>query len=221
MPRNAALSAVEQIYLVVSVKVGTRHSDDQAKTPPREEATRMAHGRHAAPRRAGRSRMTVVAVATPVVVLGAGAIPAGATAASTCYGRDATMVVSASSPATVKGTSERDVIVITGGRHTIWAGSGDDVICGGDAADVVHGGPGDDRIYGEAGADRLYGGLGNDRLFGSIGRDVIRGGLGNDHLSGGNGPDLLDGSIGDDSFLEDGHDTLLGLEDDETYAPPA
>jgi Ca2+-binding RTX toxin-like protein len=180
---------------------------------------------HAAHRRGGPGRLAILAIAAPVLLLGGGALSADAAvtagaALPSCNGRAATLVVSTLSPATVSGTSGRDVIVITGGRHTIWAGAGNDIVCGSGLGDIVHGGSGDDRIYGRGGADRLYGGLGNDRMFGSFGRDVLRGGLGNDYLSGGNGVDILDGSVGDDSLIFDGTDILLGLEDDETYAPP-
>jgi Ca2+-binding RTX toxin-like protein len=165
--------------------------------------------------------MAVVLVATPVAFAATQAMPAEAGSVPNCHDRPATMVVSAQSPYSVRGTDHRDVIVVTGGSHSIWAAHGDDVVCGNGYADIIHGGGGNDRIYGGRGADKLYGGHGEDVLFGGRGDDYIRGGPGNDRLTGGRGTDILDGARGDDALVTDDADqVLLGQEDDETYAPP-
>ncbi len=192
-------------------------------TTGRHAAPRRPSPRHAAPRSHSRSRarITTLLVVTPVALIGASAT-ADAASGPSCHGRSATMVVSAQSPYSVRGTDHRDVIVVTGGDHSIWAGDGDDVVCGNGSANIVHGGGGDDRIYGGWGDDRLYGGHGHDVLFAGPGADYVRGGPGNDRLTGGKGIDILDGARGDDALIYDDADHILrGLEDDETYAPPA
>ncbi len=181
----------------------------------------MSKGRHAAPRRSNRSRITMLAVATPVVLLGASALPANAASVPSCYGYAATMVVTEQSPETVEGTEFRDVIVVTGGSHEIWAGAGRDLVCGSGQRDVIHGGDGNDRLHGGGGRDRLYGDDGHDMLAGNRGSDRLHGGDGNDRLYGQGGQNLLDGAAGDDALHANLADSLRGEEDDETYAPPA
>ena len=76
---------------------------------------------------------------------------------------------------TVKSASE-----ITGWKHTVYLGEGDDYYSGSPAGDVVEGGGGDDRLNGR---------LGNDQISGGSGDDEGKCETGDDHFSGGSGTD--------------------------------
>jgi hypothetical protein len=67
-------------------------------------------------------------------------------------------------PATVVGTSGRDVLRGTSRADVIWAGAGDDVVRGRGGADVICGGAGKDRLVGGGGDDTCTGGGGRDQL---------------------------------------------------------
>ncbi len=97
--------------------------------------------------------------------------------------------------ATIKGTSNNDVLNGTASADTIYGYGGDDTIYGND---------GDDEAYGGAGNDTLYGGSGNDTLGGGAGDDVVNGGEGDDILYGGDGNDLLIGGAGSDTIYGGG-----------------
>src|SRR5688500_12986827 len=92
-------------------------------------------------------------------------------------------------PATIVGTSGKDVLLGTGGPDVIWAGAGydsvqgfggDDIICMGEPDDVIpppqnyddghteeslRAGPGDDIVVGPPGYAYLAGGSGDDEIF--------------------------------------------------------
>jgi len=119
---------------------------------------------------------------------GAGGAPTG-TARVVCGGR----------PATIVGTSGRDVLRGTPGRDVIAGLAGNDVVRGLGGADVVCGGAGADRLDGGAGPDRLIGAAGADILSGGAGVDRLDGGAGGDRLLGGPGADRLLGGAGRNS----------------------
>ena len=125
-------------------------------------------------------KFSVMAVAT-VSLVGVGLANTTATFASTdapqvrkslsCKGKRATIV---GTGGVVRGTSHRDVIVLTG-ASTVFAGGGNDLICGSNGADEIHGGRGKDRIFGRGGDDDLFGDQGRDSSSGGSGLDDIDG----------------------------------------------
>lgn len=133
-----------------------------------------------------------------LIALGVSAAPAGSAAPATCLGRAATIEVGPGG-SEVRGSSTADVIVVTGGDHTIDGRGGNDRICAGGGADRILGGGGSDRIDAGRGNDLIEGGNGSDRIFGGAGVDTIRGNRGNDRIFGGAGNmDFTDAGLGDD-----------------------
>jgi uncharacterized delta-60 repeat protein len=114
-----------------------------------------------------------------------------------CGGKPAT-IVGTSSRDVLRGTPRADVIVALGADDVISAGRGNDLVCGGAGRDRLDGGSGSDRLLGQPGGDRLLGRTGRDRLVGGAGNDRLLGGPGRDRLFGGLGRDLLRGGPGRD-----------------------
>jgi Ca2+-binding RTX toxin-like protein len=156
-------------------------------------------------------KLSVIAAAT-VSLVGIGLANTTATFASadspqvrkslSCKGKRATIV---GTGGTVRGTSHRDVIVLTG-ASTVFAGGGNDLICGSKASDEIHGGRGKDRIFGRGGDDDLFGDQGDDSVNGGAGDDSIDGGSGRDRSSGGSGADDIDGIDDHGNHVEPGDD---------------
>jgi Ca2+-binding RTX toxin-like protein len=142
---------------------------------------------------------------------------------------------------------------------TVYGGAEDDVVVGKATADVLNGGDGDDTLDGGAGADTMAGGLGDDTYvvddggdsvneLDGEGRDLVRaglpgytlgahvedllyigsgnftgtgnaldnaitGGAGSDMLTGGGGMDSVSGGEGDDTLMVGDGDSVAG----ETY----
>jgi len=143
-----------------------------------------------------RTRTIVAATAaTALGTLGFVALPVTADAHGrpTCHGVKATIV----GQGLVRGTSHRDVIVLTG-PSVVYAGAGNDLICGSSGRDIINGGAGNDTIYGNGGNDVENGDAGNDVLSGGAGNDVLNGGTGNDVLNGDAGNDVENGGAGND-----------------------
>jgi hypothetical protein len=138
-----------------------------------------------------------------------GSPSAAAAATPQCNGLAATIV---SSARVINGTSEDDVIVVSGFRsHVINSGAGNDVICGSVGNDRIDAGLGDDYVLSGAGKDTIRGGAGNDTISGGAGNDKISGGAGADSLSGGTGRDNLQGASGADQLSGGlGSDMLFG-----------
>jgi Ca2+-binding RTX toxin-like protein len=88
-----------------------------------------------------------------------------ATATATCKGKPAT-IVGTSGKDVLRGTDGRDVIAGLGGNDTLSGLAGNDLICGGKGNDTLKGGKGNDTLIGGANVDRLFGGAGTDHLFG-------------------------------------------------------
>jgi Ca2+-binding RTX toxin-like protein len=139
---------------------------------------------------------------------------ASAPAASSCLGRQATIVSSATR---IVGGKAPDVIVVQGaGRHTVKGLGGNDKICGGPGEDAIDGGKGVDSVDGGDGRDSLVGGKGPDRLDGAAGDDYLNGAQGSDAIEGGEGNDDLLGDKGNDSVDGGpGDDRLEGGPGDE------
>jgi hypothetical protein len=141
-------------------------------------------------------------LALTAVGVSATSAPVAAASHRTCHGQRATIV----GHGTVRGTSHKDVIFLTG-PSVVTAGGGNDLICGSAGRDVINAGTGNDRVFGNGGNDAVVGGAGIDRINGGAGKDTINGGPGNDvesgdvgddDLSGDDGADTLNGGIGDD-----------------------
>jgi Ca2+-binding RTX toxin-like protein len=96
-----------------------------------------------------------------------------------CKGQPAT-VVGTSGKDVLTGTAAKDVIAGQGGNDSISAQGGNDVVCAGGGNDKANGGGGNDRLLGQAGNDRLKGAGGRDRLSGGGGNDRCNGGPGTD-----------------------------------------
>jgi Ca2+-binding RTX toxin-like protein len=135
-------------------------------------------------------------------------------AASSCLGKKATIVSSASK---IVGGKAPDVILVQGaGKHTVKGLGGNDRICGGSGEDTIDGGKGVDRAEGGDGNDTITGGKGPDKLAGGGGDDYINGEQGSDEIDGGAGDDNLLGDKGNDSVLGgDGNDRIEGGPGDE------
>ncbi len=91
-----------------------------------------------------------------------------------CGGRPATMVGTTGKDL-LKGTRGKDVIVGLGGRDKIKGRGGKDIICGGGGKDVLLGGLKRDRLFGQGGRDALRGGPGRDTCVGGPGADRVLG----------------------------------------------
>ena len=111
-----------------------------------------------------------------------------------------------SSPNSLQGAADNDVISGLGGADQIAGHGGDDILDGGDADDMLFG---DSWRPGQTagGADTLIGGAGNDYLVGGRGNDSLDGGSGDDFLAGG----VMSG--GDSRFIPS---FPFGLEVDHT-----
>ena len=130
--------------------------------------------------------MLVVAVAIPLS-------PVRAATVYLCFGEPAT-IVGTSGRDIIKGTSGRDVIRALEGNDVVYAAGGPDLICGDKGDDSLHG----DRISATkvaadsaSGADSISGGVGNDQLRGNYTpkggvADVLVGNAGDDFMDGGN-----------------------------------
>lgn len=77
-----------------------------------------------------------------------------------------------SSPATIVGTQQGDVLLGTPGPDVIVARGGDDLLLGRGGDDLLCGGAGEDTARGGPGSDRLAGGAGGDDLTGGPGADT-------------------------------------------------
>ena len=80
------------------------------------------------------------------------------------------------------------------------------------------GSKGPDKLEGTANNDIMSGLDGSDKLIGLGGDDKLDGGGGNDVLNGGAGNDWLKGGDGTDVYYfdaNDGHDTIVSLDDDD------
>ena len=106
----------------------------------------------------------------------------GAKVLGGCKGKRATIV---GTGGVVRGTSHRDVIVLTG-ASTVFAGGGNDLICGSNGADEIPRRSWPDRIFGPQRRrqicsvtkviDSVNGGAGDDSIEGGSGRDRSSGG---------------------------------------------
>jgi Ca2+-binding RTX toxin-like protein len=146
-----------------------------------------------------KSKAALLAATTAAVTLlgyGQAAALASSGSSPSCHGHRATLVVTASSPHLVRGTSHRDVVEIEDPGHVVRTGAGDDLVCGSKGKDVIDLG---------AGNDTAFAGAGDDTVTGDGGRDAIHGGAGNDRLSGGSGDDVINGDAGDDRINGDDH----------------
>ena len=172
------------------------------------------------------SRLLVAGAGLALVPVAAGiAAPASASgfhaAGASCHGVRATIVAHGN----VRGTSHRDVIVLTG-PSTVTAGAGNDLICGSSGRDVINAGAGNDVVYAGAGNDVVNGGAGNDTISGDAGNDSLdggdgtdteSGGAGNDTINGGNGADDLNGGAGNDNISGGaGNDSIDGGDGTDT-----
>ncbi len=81
-----------------------------------------------------------------------------------------------STPCTITGTPEDDILMGTSDDDVICGLGGDDIIYARGGNDVIFGGGGNDLIAGGAGNDTIYGGSGNDRVAGGSGGDTLLGG---------------------------------------------
>jgi Ca2+-binding RTX toxin-like protein len=101
-------------------------------------------------------------------------------------------------PVTMSGGDDDDVLV---------SGGGDDVLSGGNGDDSLSAGTGDDTLKGGVGDDSLTGGDGNDDVDGNGGEDHIDGGRGRDHFHGDDDQsELEDVQSGDDDHEHGGAD---------------
>ncbi|WP_321532213.1 calcium-binding protein [uncultured Desulfuromonas sp.] len=140
----------------------------------------------------------------------------------------------------LEGNEGDDFLEGGGGDDELYGGADNDVLEGNEGDDLLEGGDGDDELYGGDGDDELYGGDGDDRLNGGEGDDSLSGGFGSDTLTGGagddvydyeygNGADVIDnsgggsdglifGDIASDrlTYLQDGDDLIVRVDDDET-----
>jgi Ca2+-binding RTX toxin-like protein len=100
-----------------------------------------------------------------------GTIPPPAPGGPTCRGKPAT-IVGTSGRDVRTGSQGRDVILALGGNDTLSGLAGNDLICGGPGRDTLKGGKGKDTLLGEKGNDALKGGGGKDFCKGGKGKDT-------------------------------------------------
>lgn len=136
----------------------------------------------------------------------------------------------------IKGGGGADNLRGGKGNDDIKGNGGSDIIRGNGGSDALDGGGGNDNLKGGGGNDDLTGGNGNDTLVGGGGNDTFIGGAGQDSFGGGGGADtfgifankgldtiqdfnskvdflgITQGlNFGDLSFIQQGSDTLVGL----------
>ena len=148
------------------------------------------------------TRTTLTALAVLAVTTVGPVTTSPASAAVTCDGKAATIVVpapvepitDATETTAVTGTTGDDVIVGTDARDTIDGGAGNDTICALGGDDTVRGGAGDDRLFG--GLDGVY--VADDDFWG----DVVVPGPGDDHVDLGHDPQGADLWYGDSIYLD-------------------
>jgi Ca2+-binding RTX toxin-like protein len=127
-------------------------------------------------------------------------------------------ITTGSADDTIYAMSGNDVVYAGAGYDTVYTGEGNDQVYGEGGRDVLYGEQGRDLLDGGAGKDQLFGGESDDQLYGGAGNDTLDGGEGKDLLVGGTGDDVLDSGNGDDTIRfgrGDGHDTLIGLENNQ------
>lgn len=99
-------------------------------------------------------------------------------------------------PAYPTDLANTDVAPTTGGKDTVFGGSGDDRAYGGLDADNVYGGDDNDDLEGNNGGDHVYGEAGSDDIIGGSSQLAGAGTGrpdGDDQLSGGGGDDVITG----------------------------
>lgn len=157
-------------------------------------------------------------------------------------------VYASSGNLSIYGGAKDDALFLSGERHMVLAGDGNDRIYGGTGADVLHGEAGNDVIYGSSvalnndpsqavmasDADIIYGGAGRDLLFGGAGDDTIYadddtqrlvgegdwllGNQGADNLFGSSGNDYLGGGEGIDVIMGGAGDDVIVGDGDMRFA---
>ena len=157
-------------------------------------------------------------------------------------------VYTSSGELNIYGGNKDDALFLSGERHMVLAGDGNDRIYGGIGADVLHGEAGNDAIYGSSialnnapseavmasDADTIYGGTGRDLLFGGAGDDTIYadddtersdgegdwllGNQGADNLFGSGGNDYLGGGEGIDVIMGGAGDDVIVGDGDMRFA---
>lgn len=137
----------------------------------------------------------------------------------------------------IYGGMKDDALFLSGERHMVRAGDGNDRIYGSTGADELHGEVGNDVIYGSSvalnndpseavmasDADTIYGGAGRDLLFGGAGNDQLYADFAEetqtgegDWLLGNQGADSLFGSSGNDYLGGgEGSDLIMGRDGDD------
>lgn len=137
----------------------------------------------------------------------------------------------------IYGGAKDDALFLSGERHMVRAGDGNDRIYGSTGADELHGEVGNDVIYGSSvalnndpseavmasDADTIYGGTGRDLLFGGAGNDQLYADFAEetqtgegDWLLGNQGADSLFGSSGNDYLGGgEGSDLIMGRDGDD------
>ncbi len=108
-------------------------------------------------------------------------------------------------PAWLLGGNANNVLVTTSGGNEASGAGGSDLLMGSVGADHLDGGDGDDWLHGGGGSDVLTGGAGNDKY-------VFRIGDGNDTIFTGGGLDQLISYGADATFVRDGVDVLVKLD---------
>lgn len=109
--------------------------------------------------------------------------------------------------------SGNDSLLGDGGWDTLYGGHGNDTLDGGASADTLYGGAGDDRLEAHSGDDVLYGGSGNDTFLVTQGDVTLEGGAGNDLYQFDYSQYHSIRSLTIEHNLNDGHDTLVNLND--------
>ncbi len=80
---------------------------------------------------------------------------------------------SVTTPTTIDGGADSDVLTAGGGNTTIFGGTGNDVLVGGPGNNILVGGAGSDIVVGGNGRDLVIGGDNSDVLTGGGGDDII------------------------------------------------
>ncbi len=137
-----------------------------------------------------KSRWTILALTSVVVVLLAGGVALAVT--KSCPGGEC-----------LGTNTENDTLTGSPNRDIMYGRGGADPLTGQGGKDEMYGGPGGNRLSGAGGNDEMYGGSGNDALKGGSGVDRLYGGSGSDTIDGGGDAqiDVVDCGDGTDTVI--------------------
>lgn len=105
------------------------------------------------------------------------------------------------SVAPIYGTAGDDLIEVSLGNSTIFAGDGKNVVLTGNGNDLIYAGLGNDLIQGGDGRNTIFAGDGTNLITTGLGNDLITAGSGDDFISAGDGRNTISAGDGNNRIL--------------------